>query len=353
MHARLFLSALAFAIAAGLSCKPDEPRPAFIDDPSGPRVPLGGGGGAVTDASLDASGLAGAIATAPGEIRGLAVSASDVYFVYVDPGDGGVADDGGPLPGGTLARVPRTGGTTELVVTGGFAPRALSIADGVLYWVDDGSVSSSLIRLGPSSLGALVSGLSRNSVFAVSAGAIVVATDSVASVSLDRVPDIDGGVLQSLGLLTGDLRPVRVVIDGNSVLLLAASAVGGGLYRMPLVGGVPEEIWSTASGAVRDFVVGDNRALIAWDRGDDGQILSVPLGGGATSAFAAPVRSPARIAIDGTDVFYITADGELSRASLAGGSVATLATGLGSPSALAIADAAYVATANVVVRVKR
>ncbi len=343
--------AFAFAFAFGLpGCNGDPSRPPVVDDSVGARAPTPVGGGVVNPATGDGGAIAGTIATAPGLIRGLAVTASDAYFLYVDLGDGGASS-------GVLARVPRAGGAApQQIVTGGVSPRALTVSESSLYWIDDGVGGSSIIRFGTTAPVTVLSGLTSTSMFAARNDVIVVATARIGSVNIDRAPNGDAGAVQSMGIVLGEASPVRVVIEGANAYLLVSNALGGTLYRVALVGSVPEEIWTAGSGTVRDLAISpaDGRAFVAWDRGDQGQIVSIPIAGGAAQPLVSPVRGPERIVVDGTDLFYVTTAGELGRSPTAGGgAVTTLATNLGAPSALAVADAVYVASGTSLVRVSR
>lgn len=344
------LTVLTLALTS--ACKKDEAHPGVIDDSSG-RPPVTGGGGGTTTTSDGGAAAKGAIATAPAAVRGLAATASDVYFLYVGPGDGGTSADGGALGTSVLARVPKGGGPSQIEVTGGESPRDLTLADGSLYWVDDGAAGSSLVRYGAGVLGALVSGLTASSTYAARSDAVVVATPSLGSVSIDRAPNADAGSIQPVGTLSGNWTPVRLALDGANVFLLATTGQGGSLYKVALAGGVPEEIWTGATGAVHDLAIASGKAFVSWDRGADGQVVAIPTAGGAAAALVSPIDSPTHLAVDGTDVFVATAKGEIVRAPIEGGATSSLATDLGEPAAIAVGDAVFVAVGTSVVRVPR
>lgn len=356
LRSRPFASVLALtalALATTAACKKDEAHPAVIDDSNGRPPVLGGGGGGGTTKGDGGAGTKGAIASAPSDVRGVAATASDVYFLYVGAGDGGTTADGGTLGTSVLARVAKSGGTVQTVVSGGESPRDLTLVDGSLYWIDDGATSSSVVRYGAAVLGAMVSGLTTSSTYAARSDTIVIATANLGNLSIDRAPNADAGTVQPVGTLTGNWTPVRIALDGANVYLLATTGLGGSLYKVPLAGGVPEEIWTGGTGSVHDLVIADASALVTWDRGADGEVVTVPLGGGAAKALVAPVDTPTLLAVDGTDVFIATGKGEIVRAPTSGGTATTLATDLGEPAAIAVSDAVFVATGTSIVRVPR
>src|SRR4029078_12952 len=112
------LGALIGACVAA-ACSKSAAKPPGIEEP-GPSAhgsgsnPAGDAGSSTRDA-----GPSGSLVTAPNLITGLALTASDVFFLTTG------ADDAG-APTGVLARVPRTGAaphTPQLVVTRGIGTR--------------------------------------------------------------------------------------------------------------------------------------------------------------------------------------------------------------------------------------
>lgn len=348
-----FFGATAAVIATIIACNSDAAHPAAVDDSKGAGPSPTGASGSSSTSTGDAGVIDGSLAFGTADIHGVAVTASDAYFVYTDPDDGGVTADGGPVGGGILARVPRTGGTTQVVVSGGTAPRALTMSNDILYWLDDEATTTSLIRYGGGTLGAIVSGLTSSSVFTLNGDVLYVATPSIGQVSIDNVPNGDGGASQNVGVATGDYAPIRLLVDGTSIYMLASSTVGGAVLTTPLIGGVPEVIWTAGTGSVRDFAIAGGRGYVAWDKGDASEITSFALSSGIATTLVSPIPPPLQLAIDGTDLFYTGTDGTLSRSPLDSGAVTTLASNLGTPSAIAVADAVYVATGINLVRVPR
>lgn len=351
MRVWALLSLLAAGVFA-LACGKDEARPPIIgNEPAGP--PSVGVGSNSPSTSTDASVAASSIATAPAPIRGLALTAADVYFVYAAPTDAGAAD-GGVASAGVLARVPRAGGSSRVVVTGGEAPRSLAFSGTSFLWIDDGPGSSSLVEVTETVARPIATGLSATAAFAPGPTGVVIANGAIGAVNLDLVPAAsDGGALVPVGSVQGNVSPVRIAVAGTTAFVLVAEAPGASLYRVPLSGGVPENVWSSAGGTPRDLAVVEGRAFVALENGTDGSILSIALPSGSPTPLVTPVDRPLQIVVEGTDLFYTTAGGLLVRVPVAGGEATILATDLGSPSALAVGDAAYIATGNQIARFAR
>ena len=340
--------------ALGLACTKDAARPPpLTNEPGGGTV--GGGGTSSPPVGDAATTPQRAIVTAPSTLRGLVVAASEIYVVYVDsPADGGVST-------GVLARAPRAAAVAtalaplEPVALGGTSPRDLALFGASLYWLDDNGTSS-LVRFSANAAEVVGAGFPTASTFAVSTtpAATVVVSTSLGTLNVDRVSETDAGASQSLGSLAGDFAPVRSIVKDGIVYVLVSQTTGGGLYKVPLVGGVPENVWSAASGTPRDLVLVEGRALVALDRPGDGAIVSIPLSGGAATEQVTGVPGLARLATEGLDLFFATLSGDVSRVPVAGaGATTVLAEKLGTPTAMVAADAVYVAVGPSVIRLAR
>ncbi len=343
--------AVALTVATiAVSCTKDEPKPRLLG--SEPGLPTPGTGPSSPTPTGD-GGTGVSFATAPSSIRGLALTASHVYFVYVEALDAGVDDAG--TSGGVLARVPKAGGAIEVVVRGGAAPRSLAFTGTSLMWIDDGGASSSLVIVDDTSARPLATGLAPASQFAAAQNGIVVASAAVGSLNIDLVPTSDAGTIASLGTVLGNVTPVRVAALDTNAFVLVGESPGANLYRTPTTSAsVPESIWSAAGGVPRDLAVVAGHAFVAIDSGTQGQVVSIPLPGGAPQTLVGPIDAPAHLALDGDQLFLTTDTGQLLRIPSAGGESAVVATDLGVPAALAVAsDAAFVATGNRIVRVGR
>lgn len=331
------------------ACQKDEAKPPLSSDE--PPVLTVGGSGGTPDGSTGDAAFGNVLATAASEVRGVAVAGTDVYFVFAGQDDADAGGTGGPI--GVLARVPRAGGATTEVVRGGTNPRALSVAGVNMFWMDDTGSTSTLVRLTSTTVTTAAT-LALGSVYVATTTALVAASPGVGAVSVDRIPDTEAGTVQNLGSLLGDNGPVRIAVDQGTLYLLVAQSPGGGLFRLPLGGGVPENIWSAPGGIPRDLAVTAGRAFVALDNGTDGQIVSIPLPGGAPQALVSPVERPAQIALSSDQLYFTTATGQLVRAPLGGGATTVLATDIGTPGALALGDdAAYIASGRNVLRLPR
>jgi hypothetical protein len=175
---------------------------------------------------------------------------------------------------------------------------------------------------------------------------------------LDSVP-LTGGSATELGNLAGGINPGAVTVNSaNAYFLVTFATGGGGLFVVPLTGGVPEQLWSTTVDAPFGLVV-DSTALY-WTLDADapnGAIFTRPLTGGMTATLASALNRPAGLAKSGTNLYW-TSDaalpvGAIQSMPATGGTVMTLVTNLDSPRAITVDDAVYFTTQSEVMRVSK
>lgn len=242
----------------------------------------------------------------------------------IEPVDGSsltdaLADaDGGPVPCTT------TPPAAEVIPTGG-GPATLLANDGsYLYWVSGAAIRRRALD-GASESETVYAGTIPVSAFAVISGWVVFATDSTYYVPSNRAADAGPTTLSG---------PVRAVSSHEGVI------VG---HNVPYVHRfVPPTVAATAfvattdSAPVSDTSANASNIFYVSTAGDAGPgravfavVNSAALYQTPTRIFYAAGRDPARIAVDGQDLFMLDALGEaVVKVPITGGAETVLATGL-------------------------
>lgn len=266
------------------------------------RVPIGGG-------------AAVAVADAPDAPRRLYVHGADVIWAE------GVPLAQAPIGAGRIRRAPLAGGAA-VTVAGGvsgdtFTPFATDAAS--LYIADADKVLRVPIAGGPPEL------LYRGPGGPYGILDIAVADQQVYFLDANgvrRTPAAGGGSVLVSGH-AGLHTPVRMAIDATHVYWADLTAV----FSAPRTGGAATPLAQNRA-AISDMATDGQH--VYFSENDSGQILRVPIGGGAVEPVAtASAFSPIPIAVDGTDVYWRRASlFEIHRKPKAGGLTTTLATGV-------------------------
>jgi hypothetical protein len=116
--------------------------------------------------------------------------------------------------------------------------------------------------------------------------------------------------------------PVSLAADGRYVYWVNGD---GTVNKVPLAGG---KVTTLASGQDQPSAVavdGTNVYWVTWDQ--QGTVEKVPIGGGPVTTLATGQSWPASVAVEGTRVYWVNGDGTVNEVPVGGGSVTTLATG--------------------------
>jgi hypothetical protein len=350
MHRVLSLIAAALLVA----CKADANRPPLDLGPSHG----GASGGGVADASADGSFVpTGVTVLAQGLQRpqGIALDPHGIFLTLT-----GELDDGGIAPSaGSVIRIPREGGATQVLASSQDWPYAIRVQPTALFWADRGTreTTGALMVLragasvpeGVSTAETDVAGLATDPSYAYWSSAL-----AGSAVVVSRTP-IDGGAPDPLSTLPGAFRPGHVAVDATSIYFIAIGTEAA-IYRTAITGGPPEALATLSGATPRDLLVVD-ATLFITDARADGAILTLPTSGGAVTAFATGQKNPSHLARDKTRVYWTleTTDGAVMAAPIAGGTPTALAEHLDRPRAIAADDGAavYVTTASALLRVAK
>jgi hypothetical protein len=290
-----------------------------IDAAPDPRVSLGDDGGSQSDdgGSQSSEGSAGSTSTPPastlavsGYIDGIAQDDDALYFTVEDESVDGsswlgrVAKDGASQPvrltaldspfgdgvavdgttlywttlAGTVWRMPKQGGTAEQLAAGQARPSGIAVADGALYWANQGSDD------GSSADGSVV--------------ALDLATKQLTTLA-SNLPD----------------GPTWIAADADAVYWAddGGTSVPAGIHRVARSGGTPVTLSSGNAGPVA-LAAG----VVFWMNWGGDQVWSVPVSGGVQTQWANGIASEGgpdsamAPGADGHSVYWANKDGAVS-----------------------------------------
>jgi len=302
MH-RFVPCCVALAVAAcGGEAAPSENAP-LASSSSGESGSAGSSSGAPTVDGGSSGGPVVPTECAPGtevlaaDLAGVSGLAADLSFVYWTN-----------VESGTVAKVPRCGGTPVPLVTGVRGPTRLALDDTHVFWTNPeaGTVSS--------------------------------------------VPKAGGA---GITLATGQGMATAIAVDATSVYWVrwVSRTLGVALLQVPKAGGAPQVLTQVTfvTPDWRDLVIDATNAYFA-DRGvpadrDEGGVNFIPLAGGTRGRLAARVGSATALALDGENLFVASQGGMAYRVSLLTNDAVPLATHIDTARAIAV-DATHVYWTN-------
>ncbi|MFP6685868.1 MAG: hypothetical protein VB934_14205 [Polyangiaceae bacterium] len=152
-------------------------------------------------------------------------------------------------------------------------------------------------------------------------------------------------------LATGRLHPTAIELSATHVYWSEMGTYpyynDGGVLSVPLAGGAPTKLATTATAAFGLAV--DATHAYYTERGSgnltNGVLSRVPLAGGTAEVLATNLFAPSNVVVDATHVYWTNAgaypayiDGSINRVPLAGGTVEVIASGMYKPFFLAVND---------------
>jgi hypothetical protein len=219
----------------------------------------------------------------------LAIDATHVY--YVDYNGGGVFS------------VPKIGGTPTTLATGQKSVRIAVDATHV-YWTNE--QGNDILRV-PKLGGATEIVHTANTPYGFALDvAMIYYTELRAGGSVAVVPKL-GGV--PVPISTGENWPFEVTLAPTHVYWTQLSN-NADLRRAPLAGGAPESVLTGLSNPTA--VTNDGTTVFVGVLGNGnnkGQVLAVPLAGGATTVLAQAQQQPRGLAVDGVHLYWTNGAG--------------------------------------------
>jgi hypothetical protein len=104
--------------------------------------------------------------------------------------------------------------------------------------------------------------------------------------------------------------PLGVAASSSMLYFVGYEPAGnGGLFSIPIKGGVPTEMWMASAAGNHPTDVTVDSSSVYWTDTGTGIVYSMPLGGGAVATVASGMMSPRSIAVDSTNVYFTATDG--------------------------------------------
>jgi len=338
----------AVLLLALTACAPEEANPPSLGDYDGKApVPVGGGGGGGGNTS-DAGGDAGTTVLAPASnAEGIYLSAGFVYYTSYATG----ANDG------TVSSVSTLGGTVTNLTTLQNGPWAITVPANVAFFTTAPTAGTG----GVSSVG--VTGGGVTNVQQTVNGAVGMVTDGTnlywtldSSGVLVEMVALAGGMPKQILEIGGDIHPQGLTISGTDLYIpttgtqaaVVHGATSGAGNLSPLDVQSPQTFADVAVSSTTVYATLDDIA-------PNGQIIAYPRGTGSPVTLVTGLNHPQRLALDGTNLYFTDPTGGnvwvIDLTTTTGPVI--FASGLDGPLPIAVADAVYVGTQSVIVRLTK
>lgn len=227
------------------------------------------------------------------------------------------------LLAGALRETSTAGGAVTTLVSDAVAPSRLAVADSVIYWAEGGR-GDILAVCGRIAKVAAGGGSSTTLLMGVSSSYAPIASDGVNVYVADgcaKTVPIAGGVMRRLG---GDGLPggyLDIATDGIFVYMQGATQEG--ISRIPVTGG-PVVGLGGGFGPPGPLAIDDTN--VYWISHED-TIKSVPKAGGSTAILSTGLPLAfSYLAADGVNVYFSDYSGSINKMPVSGGTISQLAT---------------------------
>lgn len=240
------------------------------------------------------------------------------------------------------------GGTTAACLNGTCGPAsshvgsatnaaALAVDTSAVYWTSDAYPGGSLMKLPKSGGAAVALATTSRSPFGLALDSSNVYWGEVAN-------SPDAGAILSLPLGVDGGAPSFLAPEGATALVVTGStlcfATSDVVGCMPVTGGTPTILNTVQSGWV--YAMAADATNVYWTlNATNGAVFSAPIAGGPVTLLVAHTDRPLGIAVDANNVYWAgNGTDTLNAMPIGGGPVTTIATGPGYPSYVTI-DSGY------------
>lgn len=284
------------AIAAGAACSQSYAEASKPADDAGAEA---GTADATAEAAVDADLAGDVVPPAPtftvlasglGTLGGIAATETAVYFIVAATH--------------TLSTVAIGGGAVSPVPNMSNAPSAVVAFGAELFWSDPAGTLGRVSLLDDAVL--TVSAGPGTSPVALAAGVGGLAVLARMGPGVGSVLQYDLGLVAGSGV-SGLADPYDVTLSGATVYWTESS---GRVGQGTLGGSTNAEV---ATGETGCESIAANAAGLYWTRPKDGLVRMTVLTTAATGTLTANETSPSSIAVDDSDVYWLTGDGRLRR----------------------------------------
>jgi hypothetical protein len=323
------------------ACAPVEENPPYLGDYDA-KAPIspGGGGGNNGDASV--IGDAGTSVIAPAtNAEAIYLSAGSVYYTSYATG----ANDG------TVSQVSTLGGTVTNLATLQNGPWGITVASSPYFTLAPVAGTGGVEAVA----GGTVTPIQQNingAVGIVTDGTNLYWTLDSSGVIVEMVA-LSGGTPKQILDIGGDIHPQGLTLSGADLYIPTTGTQAAVLHGLTTGTGNLSPLDVQSPQTFADVAVASTTVYATIDDiAPNGQIIAYPRGTGSPTTLATGLNHPQRLALDGTNLYFTDpAGGNIWVINLTTTTGPVIfASGLDGPLPIAVADAVYVGTQSVIVR---
>jgi cysteine-rich repeat protein len=240
---------------------------------------------------------------------------------------------------GTVKRVPKAGGSVELLASGLVGPWAIAVDSTQIFWTDVGADPIGVPDTGTVTRMPLAGGTANTFKTGESNPVSVAVTSSYVYWSNDRAASssVERATLTGTGgtvLVSGMNGASRIALDSTHIYW--TSLFFDEVLKVVLAGGTLGDIDAVATGQNGPADIAVDSTHVYWTNYDSGEVRRAPIGGGSSATLASSQSSPAGIAVDAANIYWTSnGGGNVLQMPLSGGTVLTVASSQNSPTFIA------------------
>jgi hypothetical protein len=251
------------------------------------------------------------LATAQGDLTGIANDGTNVYYT----------SQATPIDGGKVLSVPMAGGSPTPIAASQYKPQKIAHSGGSIFWTNAGGGNAGKAQVWSWKVGAgntvpLFTGIATDSPYGVTVdGSSVYFSVAGLSHTVQSVAVAGGNasIVTTLPTSPSIPTPGDVLVVGTRayVMDIGGGGIPAGLWAADLPSGMPKQVGvATSTGG---SVAGDAKGIY-WSDPNGGKVWTLAPGDSTSTVFwSTPGDFPVALAVDDTYVFCATVGGNLVR----------------------------------------